>query len=63
MAKLIVKNGYQEDMCQHEIGLCAKSVDIILGSIIDRVRKAYGGKKERIFTLTSYITCASEPHF
>ena len=42
MARLIVnKNGYQEDdTCQHETRLCGKSVDIILGSIIDTVQKA-----------------------
>lgn len=32
MARLVVRNGYRKDMCDHETGLCAQSIVIILRS-------------------------------
>ena len=34
MARLVVRNGYQKDMCYHETSLCAQSLDTILRSKI-----------------------------
>ena len=39
--RLVVKNRHQKDMCNDEVGLRAKKVDIILGSINYIVWMAY----------------------
>ena len=38
---LLVKNRHQKDMWNNVVGLCAKKVDIILGSIDNIVWMAY----------------------
>ena len=39
MARFVVKNGYQKDMCHKEIELCVKSMDTNLGSVVvDTIR-------------------------
>ena len=40
MARLVVKNGHQKDSCHYESGLCAQSIDTILGSIVNTIGKA-----------------------
>jgi hypothetical protein len=34
MARLVVNNTYQKDMCYDEIGLCAPDIDMLLGSFV-----------------------------
>lgn len=34
MARLVIKNGHQQDMCHYHVGLCAQYTSIILGSIV-----------------------------
>ena len=33
MAMLVINNGYLENTCRGEIGICAEIIDIILGSV------------------------------
>lgn len=33
----VFKNGHQKDTCYNEIGLCAKNIDTVLGSHVDKV--------------------------
>ena len=46
-------------MCHDEIGLCARNLDTILGSIVNIiiVRAYVTTQRERSFTLTSYNFC------
>lgn len=40
MAKLVAEHGHQEDACYHIYGLCAQSIDIILGSRVNIFERA-----------------------
>lgn len=33
MAMLVINNGYHENTCRGEIGICVQIIDIILGSV------------------------------
>lgn len=59
MARPGVKRRHQKDMCHDEIGLCARNLDTILGSIVNIiiVRAYVTTQRERSFTLTSYNFC------
>ena len=35
MARIVIKNRHQNDMCYNDIGLCAQFMDIVLGSIVN----------------------------
>ena len=41
MARLVVMKGHQKDTWYDEIGLCAQVLDIIQGSIVSPIKRAY----------------------
>lgn len=41
MTWLVLKYGHQKDMCYDETGLCAQSIDTILGSMVNTIGRAY----------------------
>ena len=62
MARLVVKNGHQNDTCYYEIGLHSQNIDTILGQHLTHLGGVYVIiKGDKIFTLTSYNFCISIP--
>jgi hypothetical protein len=41
MAKVLVKNQHQKDMCCDEIGLSAQNINTVLGAIVNTTGKVY----------------------
>lgn len=46
MARFVVKNQQQKDMCYDEIALCNQNIDIIIGSIVNIIGKVYASHRE-----------------
>ena len=63
MTRFACKNEHQNDMCYNEIGLCAPTIDTILGPMVTQLGGYVCGhlKRKKIFTFTSSAsTSASE---
>lgn len=65
VARLVVKNGHEKDMCTNEIGLFAQNKDAILVSIVNTMGRGLCANmvRKRIFTLESYKLCIPTPIF
>lgn len=41
MARFRVKNGHQTNMSHDEIGTCALEIDIVIGLVVNTIRRVY----------------------
>ena len=62
MAKVLVKNDHQKDMCCDENGLSAQNISTVLGAIVNTTRKVYVNmQRERKCPHQASTTFAAQP--